>query len=439
VPLLDGSIWDLALDDDDHLYVASGDAGLIALSADGSEIRWRAEVGHVHRVAVAGDRIAVLVPSNASDAETSGGAGTVHVFDTSGTALGSFPGHRNTLDLAVHAATRSVILIGWRQANASDGSATRPVQIAYLRSVAFDGTTRWTAYDWSTETDADDFLNRPENNMADTRGYRVSVGGDGRVYAAFECAGGNHIFRYDPLDISTRVAIVGGDRYHEFFDTRSEHKTFMAIYDADTGAYQMGQQLTGRLSSGAGNTVRVRSGEITADESGRVYLAGTAASGLPLSFTPPDTGDYSGGAYLVVMSPDLAERLYVTRIDPGGAAHQVAARSIEGRTTIVLVGETSDDGAETYASMAFQGASGGGVDGFVTVFGGEAGLLEPLDAGPRDAATPRDGGGAEPAASEAGCGCRAVGDRGARDAPYVLAPFLIAWGIRRRKRVSGLR
>ncbi len=283
--------------------------------------------------------------------------------------------------------------------------------------------------------------------MADTRGYRVSVGGDGRLYAAFECAGGNHIFRYDPFDVSTRVTIVGGDRYHEFFDTRSEHKTFLAIYDADTGAYRMGQQLTGRLSSGAGNTVRVRSGEITADESGRVYLAGTAASGLPLTFTPPDTGDYSGGAYLVVLSPDLADRLYVTRIDPGGAGHQVAARSIAGTTRIALVGETSDDGAETYSSMAFQSASGGGVDGFVTVFGGEAGPVGPIDAGPTpDAGEAGDGGvggdvgrsgdaafdAGEPGTGDGGCGCR-VGPSDSSPPWFLMALALLSLGIRRRQ------
>ena len=442
-----GAVWDLAVDAEDRLYVASGDAGLLVLSADGSEVLWRAEVGHVHRVSVAGGRVAALVPSEPGDAETSGGSGTVHVFDTSGTSIGSFAGHRNTLDIALDTEGDNVILVGWRQANASDGSATRPVQIAYLRSVALDGTARWTAYDWSTDTEAADFLNRPENNMADTRGYRVSVGPSGRVYAGFECAGGNHIFRYDPFDVSTRVNIVGGDRYHEFSNTRSEHKTFMGIYDADTGAYQTGQQLTGRLSSGAGNTVRVRSGEITTDESGRVYLAGTAASGLPLSFTPPDTGEYTGGAYLVVMSSDLSERLYVTRIDPGGSARQVAARSFEGQTTIALVGETSEEGDETYATMAFQETYGGAVDGFVTVFGAEAGPTEPSDAGPRNDAGSMDGGGdvgrvqdggddaaatGEPS-GDGGCGCRAGGLRTDSRGALTFFAFALAFGLRRRR------
>ena len=446
---LPGSVWDLSVDAQDRLYVASGDAGLLVLSADGSEILWRAEVGHVHRVTVAGGRVAALVPSQPGDAETSGGSGTVHLFDTSGTSLGSFSGHRNTLDIALDAEGENVILVGWRQANASDGSATRPVQIAYLRSVALDGTTRWTAYDWSTDTEAADFLNRPENNMADTRGYRVSVGPSGRVYAAFECAGGNHIFRYEPFDVSSRVNIVGGDRYHEFSNTRSEHKTFMGIYDADTGAYQAGQQLTGRLSSGAGNTVRVRSGDIATDESGRVYIAGTAAFGLPLSFTPPDTGDYTGGAYLVVMSPDLTERLYVTRIDPGGSGHHVAARSFAGQTSIALVGETSEEGDATYTTMAFQATYGGAVDGFVTVFGAEAGSPVPSDAGPRtdagsmDAGVANDGGGGNDggradasvvdSSGDGGCGCRVGGRSTGSWSALTFLAIALALTLRRRR------
>jgi len=317
------AVYDLDLDDDDRIHVAAGEAGYLRLDAAATAIEQSLAPGHVHRVDAAGDgRAVVLVPDDLGDPDNTPGNGTVHLIVADGSSTVSFSGHRNTLDVALHAASDTIVLVGWRQARA-DGN---PVQIAYLRGVGTDGATRWTGYDWGTDNGADDFINRPENNMADTRGYRVEVGRDGRVYAGFEAAGGNHIFRYDPFDVTARVEIVGGDRYHEFFDSRAEHKTFFARYDPATGAYLSGQQLCGRLSSGRCNTVRMRRGAITADELGRVYLAGSAAAGLPLTVTPAGTGEYTGGGYVIAMSEDLTERLFVTRIDPGGESRGLDAR-----------------------------------------------------------------------------------------------------------------
>lgn len=434
---LPGAVWDLDGYGAD-LVVAAGDGGLIVMDEAGTSVRWREEIGHVHRVAIGSDgTIAALVPSNVGDAETAGGSGRVHIFEADGTPIADFEGYRNTQDIAVDAASATVVLIGWRQANAFDGSTTNPVQIAYLRGVGYDGETRWTDYDWSTDRDSPDFLNGPTNNMADTRGYRVAVGRDGRLLAAFEVAGGNHIFRYSPSDIDTEAEIVGGDRYHEFFDTRSEHKTFFGIYEPADGAYVAGQQLVGRLSSGSGNTVRVRGGAITSDEEGRVYIAGTAAAGLPIDFLPDGTGDYTGGAFLIVMSADLSERLLVTRVDPGGGSHAVDARVFGGSPTTLFAGETSDDASELWSFEAHQ-EPGGGQDGFSAVIGAPTDAPEPVDGGP---GTPRvdagpgaadggDPGGDDSAGGGDGCGCSTTTPAGGVAWLAVLG-LLIGWRRRR--------
>jgi len=432
-------IHDLASDDADRLYVAAGDDGVLAVAADGASVLFRAMPGHVRRVDVSdeGDLVAALVPSNVDGADDTPGAGRIHLYDGSGAALGDFAGHRNTLDIAVDGASDTIVLVGWRQANASAGGETNPVQIAYLRGVAANGSERWTAYDWSTDEASPDFLNRMTNNMADTRGYRVSVGRDGRLLAAFECAGGNHIFRFDPFDITASAAIVGGDEYHGFQNTRSEHKTFFGIYDPASGAYATGQQLVGRLSSGRGNTVRVRLGSIETDETGRVYVAGAAASGLPIETLPPGTGDYTGGAYLVIMSADLRERVFVTRMTPRGQSHVVDARLVGGEAVIALGGTTrpNDMGVhELYVQDALASTSGGGEDGFFTLFGGPGGTPLPRsDAGPGaprgdagGASGPGSDGGSGGGASESGCGCRAAGGspRGASLGLLLLAALL---------------
>jgi hypothetical protein len=382
------AVSDLALDASDRVYVAASSSGAVVLAADLSALVRAHAAGDVRRIDVGSDgTYAALVPSTPASAETTPGAGRVFVFGADGAALSMFDGHRNTLDLAVHSASQRVVLVGWRQDNAFDGARTFPVQIAYLRGVDLRGATQWTDYDWSTDRASPNFINRTTNNMADTRGYRVSVGRDGRMFAAFECAGGNHIFRYDPADVTRTVSIVGGDAFHTFSNTRSEHKTFFAAYDPATGRYLLGQQIVGRLMSGAGNTVRVSEGAITTDEAGRVLLTGAAASGLPLTETLPSTGTYSGGAYLLVMSADLRSRLLLTRVDPGGHGHGVDAR--DGR--IVYGGNTSDDGREFFARDPLQPAVLGMKDGFFAlarVGGGDGGVAGDSGAAPIDASAP---------------------------------------------------
>ena len=41
-------------------------------------------------------------------------------------------------------------------------------------------------------------------------------------------AGGNHLFRYDPFDVTKTAPIVGGDLFHGFQNSKSEDKTFFA-------------------------------------------------------------------------------------------------------------------------------------------------------------------------------------------------------------------
>ena len=182
------SVLDFELDAKGQIAVALGDQGVVMLDAAAERVLWRAEgIGYVHRVSVGSDgAVAALVPSNINGADSDAGRGMLHLWDAQGQALTEFQGWRNTQDVCLDSTTRTVVLVGWRQANSFDGNTTNPVQIAYLRGVGFDGETKWTGYDWSTDREADDFLNRPENNMADTRGYRCSIGEDGKLYAAFE-------------------------------------------------------------------------------------------------------------------------------------------------------------------------------------------------------------------------------------------------------------
>jgi hypothetical protein len=378
VTRLAAQVEDLAIDANNNIYVAAWNDGLFKLNSTANAIVW-SKTGRTLRVDAGGNgTVASLVTTTTNPDAGDPGAGTINVYDAAGTSLGSFAGKNNTLDVCVDTASQTVVSIGWRQATAFDGSSSQPVQIAYLRGSAYDGTIKYTIYDWSTDTASPRFINRPTNNMADTRGYRCTIGADGKLYAAFEVAGGNHIFRYSPTDIMTTVSIVGGDQWHAFYNTRSEHKTFFARYEPGTGAYLRGQQLLTRLSNGNGNAMRVNSGAITADAQGRVYIGGASAYGLPMpphsrytakpseiTFNPFPAG-YIGGAWFMVLSADLSTRLYTTRLASDGSTHAVDARTINGATKIFFGGTTTST-TETYTHNAIQTTMGGTQEGWFGV------------------------------------------------------------------------
>jgi hypothetical protein len=371
-------IEDLALDADDNVIIALWAQGLAKLDPSASQVLWTA-AGRVGRVDAADDGTVAALVSAANDPEADApGAGTLMIYAGDGTPLGTFPGRHNTLDVCLDSASATVVTIGWRQA-AADGN---PVQIAYLRGTRYTGQDQWTDYDWSTDNASPRFINRPENNMADTRGYRCDVGADGKLYAAFEAAGGNHIFRYSPSDISQKVSLAGGDHWHTFSNTRSEHKTFFARYEPISGRFLAGQQFLTRLSDGRGNTARVRNAAITADAAGRVYLGGSSAWGLPLPphpryvtqpggavFNPLEANPsaYLGGTWFMVMSTDFRTRLYVTRLATDGNVDTLDARILgDGAANVVFGGRTRTV-TETFTLDPIQVTPAGGQEGWFAV------------------------------------------------------------------------
>ncbi|HRR06734.1 MAG TPA: PKD domain-containing protein, partial [Victivallales bacterium] len=296
---------------------------------------------------------------------------------------------RNVLDICVHSKSKSIIVTGWRQASDWSERANKggPVQIAFIRSLDYNGKVKWNAYDWSTDGNSDRYLNKPENNMADTRGLRCSIGSDEKLYVVFMAAGGNHIFRYSPFDITKKVVIPKGDCFNDFSATKSEHKTFYGRYNPENGEYESGQQLTARISPIKTNTLWCDEGQIVADKEGRVYLAGFSAYGLPIkpnkmlskedaknTFNPFGAGSYLGGPFLIISGPDMSKREYVTRITPyGGLSRTVAERTLSDGTRVVVLGGTANLKGPAYIKNALQPIPGfGKADAFFTVFSSSA-------------------------------------------------------------------
>lgn len=380
-------ILDLALDAHDCIYAALWTGGLVKLDPTGTTVLWSVTDIRVTRVDV-GPQGHCVVLAEASDPD--GQAPDVYLYDPNGVELTHYSSNKAKYDVCLDESSETVIYVGFRNAFTSGN----PVQIAYIQGLGYSGEIKYTCYDWSANAGSPDWLNRPTNNMADTRGYRCSIGRDGKLYCAFECAGGNHMFRYSPFNIMQKVSIVGGDRWHEFYNTKSEHKTFFARYDPATGDYLKGQQFCCRLSNDKGNTVRMKNGQIKADAQGRVYLCGSSAWGLPIPSHPKYSdkpgrvgfnplGGYLGGAWVLVMSPDFRTRLYCAKL-ASDVTHAVAARALVGNMAQIVCGGSTE--SEAYIHEALIPERGGDIDGWFTVIShlipgdlDRSGCVDPLD------------------------------------------------------------
>ncbi|TVR08304.1 MAG: hypothetical protein EA401_14145 [Planctomycetota bacterium] len=368
-------VRDMVVDHEDHVILALGKNGVVRVQPQLDGGSWVHDVGGLCARVDVGEDGTVVALRYDNDTKATTGSGELTVISPQGRVLGQFSGYRHTTDAIIDSASETVVHIGWRQARAHDGNTNNPVQIAYIRGVGYDGEVKYLLYDWSTDRNHPRFLNQPTNNMADTRGYRLTRGPDGTFYAGFECAGGNHIFRYEPqLNSDDQwVRASGkrhqGDRFFEWTNSRSEHKLFVARYNAETGEYLRGQQFAGRHSSGRTNGVGMGEGALVVDDHGRLLAGESAAAGLPLTFDPPDLSAYTGGGYLLMLSPNMDARPIVTRFTPTGTTHALAARSIDGVDRIVFAGSIGgDDAAEGvfFRHQAIQEVTPGNA-GFVSV------------------------------------------------------------------------
>lgn len=250
-----------------------------------------------------------------------------------------------------------------------DISNPAPPSVADLQGLASDamlnsytngsGRGYLDAYaEW--RTDWDRWLNRPWNNMADSRGARVTIGDDGYLYAGFEFDGGNSPLRNDPFSLDTQVTVVGGDQYHNMANTSTVPKVFIGRYTPETGHYLLGQWTTARLSNGGDNTLRLAGGDIHADHLGRVHIVGEAFASINLSIDH-FPGGYRGGAYYLVLSPDFRNRELWVRFSTSGFTQGVAVAP-SGR---IAMGGRVDN--PQFTTNAWQATPGSGTDAFLVV------------------------------------------------------------------------
>lgn len=289
--------------------VVASDGGLAVLSPDLATTRWRQD-GNFTRVSVGSD-------GTVAGLDGTGGK-RLTVYSASGTAIYS----RTFADAMVNdvavstgatAADTRVIVTGMAQ---RDGGGCTKLQVAWVRAYNLNNELVWKSYDW---THAQAFAR--SSSCADTRGYRVEIGLDGRLYFAGEAAGGNSIYRYGSADLQAAAPNFPSDAYNNPYNTRSNHITYFTRLDPLTGKQSAGSFLLARLTNGNGNTIRPRA--ITAGQDGTVYVGGISAAHIQNRANVVLNGKklqvYTGGdPWLLILSPDFRQRrLWIALADGG--------------------------------------------------------------------------------------------------------------------------
>lgn len=305
--------------------VAGGDFGIAVLNAAADQVLWSQDLGGatVDRVAIANNGTVVTLHNK-----------TVTIWSPDGAQLAQTTLNRSYVeDVAIDPDTGAIYVAGYdNKYNNVDGN---PVQVAFL--TGFDGNldTKWSSWGYDADT-----LTDGQNDMADTRGYRITIGRDGQLYFLGEVAGGNSVFRWNGKDRSTET-LVKYDAYNDPYNSKSPHQTYYARINPDTGEVLQGQLAIARLSNGASNAVRVYEGSITADEAGNVYIGGRAFSGLAgrdqQTINGQAVGDYTkSDPFALVVSSDFQSRRNWTTFVQDGARGSINGFAVgEGRAAVL--------------------------------------------------------------------------------------------------------
>ncbi len=370
---LPGFINDISKDTLNNIYIAAGGAGAFKLDPTAQDIIWNniQNNKYAQRIdaGLSGKAVVLFTAEKNPDDETYGTGASSILYSSTGELLSNLGSvGQYFADVAIDEISETVIGIGFKNVIAQTVSQGRqPVYISVVRGFDFNGNQKYVGYNWEPDsllangTKNPNFINKPTNNMADTRAYRCEIGQDNKLYILHEVYGGNHIFRYSPSNVSQPIAIVGGDMYNTFSNTGTEVKLVVVKHNPQDLSVLLTQQMTNRINPplNTSNTIFGRTSGIMADSLGRVYITGSSAAGLPISLDY-QPGEYSGGAYVYVLSPNFAQREIVTRLTNGtGRALDVLSAN-----HWAFAGNTSND---LYQKNKLQSTIGGLNDSFFTV------------------------------------------------------------------------
>jgi hypothetical protein len=254
----------------------------------------------------------------------------VTLLDSKGTVKQTLPIDRTFVtDVAMDPVRPQLYIVGFsNRKNVNDNN--NPVQVPFMYALDTAKLNfQWRTWDYDANllTAPATDTTKARNDMADSRLYRVVVGGDGRIAVLGENAGGNTVFRWNGKDFSTQTQIKY-DAYSDTYNSKSPHMLYFAKVDAMTGVVIAGQDAVPRLpepkpgQTGLANAFRSKDGSIAVDHQGNLLIGGIAAYGTPErdenKFNGEPVATYQGDDMIFLqVSADLKQRLRWTPLGRG--------------------------------------------------------------------------------------------------------------------------
>ena len=192
---LSRAISDLDCDDSGNLYI-TGDFGSTRQDTRGRTL-WNNDIGGpAARINAGPNGSAILLADK-----------TVTVLSPFGTASKSWKVEADdVLDVTCDSSEQLAYVTGYDDKKTASG---KTLQVAFVYAYDGAGNIIWKAYGWTAaELEA-------AGLAADTRGCRIRVGRDHKVYVAGESAGGATLWSRQPQDLSQAAALAKGDKFQD--------------------------------------------------------------------------------------------------------------------------------------------------------------------------------------------------------------------------------
>lgn len=384
---------DLDIDPTDDTIVAAGDFGLVKLTSDGSTILWQkplldfsdagkasAMFGNGRRTAVGADgTVAAQINGWYYVFEKYGNEISRRLIvrdenDKSANPYGVGGYDHRVEDIAIDSDRRLVFAAGWSQ-RAPNFQSAFLIAFSYVET-GDDGLDLkvWKDYNW--------WGSAAENTglTADTKGVRVEMGQDGRLYFTGYADGGNNIFTRNPKYladnakhpdyISTLINNVQIDRFNNGAGAGSGKFAYFMKADPGTGEIDAGQFQYSSAGVNQARTFIIYA--IASDKVGNVLVGGQSADAMParadLKINRTAIGSRTNNENSVIkVSPTLGNRSLVacwTGLTDPNESRVTALATFDGLW--VALGETQGD---IVSSAPLDGEKNAGTDAFFSVWG----------------------------------------------------------------------
>lgn len=352
---LGGTVKDLEMDRDSGEIVTVGDFGIKLLDSTGTNLIW-SQPGTLDRVAVANNG-AIATLNIATD--------TVTLWSPTGTPLATTTLTGTDIrpsDIAINPLNNQVYVTGFNQVSSD-------LQTPFIRGFDTNLTQVWNTWDYSANQVTG------QNLGADTRGERLTVADDGTLYFLGKTDGGNNVFTRDGDTLTTNLGtrLIQEDEYNNLSGAGSGAFTFFAKIDSNTGLIDRGQFIATRLSNGNANSFNPNS--IAVDESGTVYIGGSAAASLQnrnlKTINGEPVGNYTLDEIAVLgVSADFTTRKFWTPLtesgDLNGSSGTVNSFAVAGDRAVIFATVNNPGVATT--SNAINPNPLGGTDAYLATW-----------------------------------------------------------------------